>query len=107
MFSWLTAILLFLVYIVVEVIYTYHTIWTARLRPIGAAITSGILYGTVAFGTINYIDQPWYILPILLGASIGTYLATLREKTKRNKRKRKRRKKYGLNRKADNTNQAA
>jgi hypothetical protein len=43
------------------------------------------MYVISAIGIIKYTDNPWYLLPVALGASFGTYFFIKNEKKKKSK----------------------
>jgi hypothetical protein len=74
-FSWLTAIMIFVVYIFIDILYTLYIIYVGERSAIKAACTTSAIYVLIAFGVVNYSKNPWYILPLASGAFLGTYLA--------------------------------
>lgn len=64
-------------------------IWVFYIRRVNqgkafqAALTSPLLLLLGAFIVINYMENKWYLLPTLLGAFVGTFLATKFDSEKR------------------------
>ncbi len=81
-FNPLLALGIFLAYIVVDVLYVYYTLYVTRLRPVAAANTSVIIYLIAIFGIINYVQNYLYVMPISIGAWIGTYMTVEGERRK-------------------------
>lgn len=73
-FSWSTALLILLVYIVVDMLYAYYIIQVEQRNPIKAAVVSSVLYSLLAFGVVSYSRNILYLFPLATGAFIGTYL---------------------------------
>lgn len=73
-FSWATAALILLVYIVVDMLYAYYIIQVEQRNPLMAAAVSSVLYSLLAFGVVSYSKNILYLFPLATGAFIGTYL---------------------------------
>jgi len=83
-FDWLVAISIFLVYTVIDGMYAIYTLAVAEKKVLRAANVGSIMYILISVGTIVYVDNFIYIIPLTLGAWVGTYL-TLTFETKRKK----------------------
>ena len=73
-FSWSTALLILLVYIVVDMLYAYYIIQVEQRNHITASVVSSVLYSLLAFGVVSYSRNILYLFPLATGAFIGTYL---------------------------------
>lgn len=73
-FSWVTAGLILIVYIVVDMLYAYYIIQVEQRNPMKAAIVSSVLYSLLAYGVVSYSRNILYLFPLATGAFIGTYL---------------------------------
>ena len=73
-FSWPTAALILLVYIVVDMLYAYYIIQVEQRQALKAAAVSAVLYSLLAFGVVSYSRNILYLFPLATGAFIGTYL---------------------------------
>jgi peptidoglycan biosynthesis protein MviN/MurJ (putative lipid II flippase) len=73
-FSWTTAGLILIVYILVDMLYAYYIIQVEQRNPMKAAIVSSILYSLLAYGVVSYSRNLLYLFPLATGAFIGTYL---------------------------------
>lgn len=73
-FSWTTAALILLVYIVVDMLYAYYIILVEKREPVRAACVSAVLYSLLAFGVVSYSKNILYLFPLATGAWIGTFL---------------------------------
>ena len=61
---------------VMDLIWVFYIRRVNQGKAIQAAVTSPILLMLGAFVIINYVENEWYLLPAVLGALIGTFLAT-------------------------------
>jgi uncharacterized membrane protein YfcA len=73
-FRWTTAVVVFLVYVVIDVLYCAYVVEVSRANAMRAATISSILYALLSYGVIQYSHNIWYLVPLVLGAWIGTYL---------------------------------
>jgi uncharacterized MnhB-related membrane protein len=73
-FSWSTAFLILIVYIVVDMLYAYYIIQVEQRNPLRAALVSSVLYSLLAYGVVSYSKNILYLFPLATGAFIGTYL---------------------------------
>ncbi|NDD52631.1 hypothetical protein EBZ39_01920 [bacterium] len=74
-FSWLTALIVFVVYVFFDVLYALYVICVSRRQAISASAISSVLYSLGAYGTMNYLHNPLYLIPLAAGAFLGTYIA--------------------------------
>jgi hypothetical protein len=85
-------VLLFFVSIVYDIFYTKSILHISKLNAVAAANLSMLLYLIMAFGIINYVKHFINIVPIILGAWIGTYGILKYEKYIRDKRRKEKQK---------------
>ena len=69
----LTAIAVFLAYIVIDALYALYTHAIANERSALAATTGAIMYVLMAYGIKSVVDSFWYVIPLMAGSWIGTY----------------------------------
>ena len=74
-FSWYTAALVFVVYVVFDILYALYVIFVGQKRAIAASFTGSLLYSLGAVGVMSYTHNILYIIPLSLGAFVGTYIA--------------------------------
>ncbi len=74
-FSWYTAGLVFVVYVVFDILYALYVLCVSRRQSLAAAGISSVLYSLGAFGVMNYLHNAWYLIPLACGAFLGTYIA--------------------------------
>jgi hypothetical protein len=74
-FSWYTAALVFIVYVVFDVLYALYVIFVGQKRAFAASITGSMLYSLGAVGVMSYTHNALYLIPLSLGAFVGTYIA--------------------------------
>lgn len=85
MFSWAIAFLVFLLYFSLDGMYVYYTIQMTQLNSLKAACAAVVIYALGTTGVLIYTTNPLYIIFILLGAFLGTFLVVEYEKWKKNK----------------------
>ena len=81
-FSWEIAIVLFVMYVIIDFVYAAYILAVNRLQPYNAATYSSILYVMLAYGVINYSHNHWYLIPIGMGAWVGSFVLVISEKIK-------------------------
>lgn len=74
-FSWMTALTVFVVYVVFDILYALYVLCVSRKQAVAASGISAVLYSLGAYGVRSYMDNPWYVLPLGIGAFVGTYIA--------------------------------
>jgi uncharacterized membrane protein YfcA len=74
-FSWITAFTVFVVYVFFDILYALYVLCVSRRQAVAASLISSVLYSLGAYGVMNYLHNPWYLVPLALGAFIGTYIA--------------------------------
>jgi len=74
-FSWLTALTVFVVYVFFDILYALYVICVSKRQAVAASAISSVLYSLGAYGVMNYLHNTWYLIPLALGAFIGTYVA--------------------------------
>lgn len=73
-FSWLTATAVFVTYVVIDVLYAMYVLSVGRHQPLRAAAISSLLYTLLAWGVLTYSANAIYLVPLALGAFVGTYV---------------------------------
>jgi len=76
----LTSLLLFVAYFVYDLLYAKWTEYVVTKRPYLAAHASVGIYLIGSWGIILYVANPWLLIPIILGAWLGTYVAVKRSR---------------------------
>lgn len=74
MFSWFTFFLVFSAYFLVDVLYAYYTVKVVQGKPFLSASAAAGIASFSAFGVLSYIENPWYVVAIVLGSYAGTYI---------------------------------
>ena len=74
-FNWWIALALFATYIVIDYLYAVYYIYVGKRQALKAAFSAAALYGLLSYGVIAYTQNPWYILSIISGSFVGTYVA--------------------------------
>jgi hypothetical protein len=70
-----TATWLFGVFFLSDFINAVYVIFTSQGLAVLASITSAALTGLAYVGVHKFLRQPWYIVPIVLGALVGTFVS--------------------------------
>jgi len=72
----LTAVIVFLSYYLLDVIYVVFVRNVGLGNAVTAANCSVIIYLLAAIGITNYVENPLYLIPMCLGAWVGTWSAS-------------------------------
>jgi len=73
-FSWATAALIFVTYILIDILYAWYIIAVGKRQEVQAAVASSLLYSLAAYGVITYSRNVAYIAFLAAGAFLGTYI---------------------------------
>jgi hypothetical protein len=73
-FDPVTAVTIFFVYVVIDMLYAWYIIAVNKRQPVIAAMMTSGIYTLAALGVMTYSRNPVYILPLATGAFLGTYL---------------------------------
>lgn len=82
-FSYFSALGFFVFYLFVEILDSSLTFSLTQHKSIRSAIVTFILYTTLAIEVAAIITNYLYVIPIALGAALGSYLTVEYEKKKR------------------------
>lgn len=74
-FNWIMAVAVFIAYAVNDALYVYYTLHVVNLNPKKSAVSSVMIHALIAFGVLSYVNNPLYIIPLLIGAFCGTYFS--------------------------------
>ena len=74
-FSWWIAIALLLGFIAYDFLYAIYYIFVSKKMAFMAANTACALYLIGSVSTIAYLGNLFYLIPIILGSYIGTFVA--------------------------------
>lgn len=74
-FSWFMAAIVFVVYVVFDILYALYVLCVSRKKVLAASFISSALYSLGAYGVMSYLHNPWYLIPLACGAFAGTYIA--------------------------------
>jgi hypothetical protein len=74
-FSWITALTVFGVYVVFDILYALYVLCVSRKQAFNASAISSVMYSLSAFGVMTYLHNPAYLLAVGAGAFVGTYIA--------------------------------
>lgn len=73
-FNWVTAGMVFAVYVVVDIVYALYVLSVSRGHPLSAACYGSAIYTLGAYGVLTYSENPLYLVPLAAGAFLGTFL---------------------------------
>jgi hypothetical protein len=76
------AVLLFAVAVLVDFLWVFYTLAITKHQAFRAASFGVMIYASSAFGTFTFVHRPLYMVPLLVGSFIGTFLS-IRLKTAR------------------------
>lgn len=82
-FNIFIAIGLFVFYLIIEILDSSLTFSLVQHKSMRSAIVTFILYFTLAVEIVAIISNYLYIIPVALGAALGSYLTVEYEKKKR------------------------
>jgi hypothetical protein len=78
--SWGLAIIVFFSYLLIDALNAIYTDAVARQKPLKASNTGAIMYILLALGVISYTQNFLYLIPVVLGSWVGTYIVVSRHK---------------------------
>ena len=82
-----------LLYFALDALYSKYVISIGKLKPLSASNYSAILILLTGLATSEYVQNLWYLVPMCIGAWLGSFISVDIERKKRNLRA-KTRKKY-------------
>ncbi len=82
-FNFIAAGGFFIFYLVVEILDSSLTFSLTQHKSLRSAVVTFILYTTLAVEIVAIISNYLYIVPVALGAALGSYLTVEYEKKKR------------------------
>jgi len=66
---------LFVLFLVSDSVYALYIILTSSKQPFWAALANLVVLALGFYGYHKFQRQPWYVIPMLLGGTLGTYLS--------------------------------
>lgn len=82
-FNVFVAVGLFVFYLVVEMLDSSLTFSLTQHKSVRSAVVTFILYITIAVEVVAIISNYLYIIPVAIGAALGSYIVVEYEKKKR------------------------
>jgi len=79
-FSFLYAVMLFLVAMLLDAVYAIYTFSLTKHKTMLAGTMSIFVYLLGAIGVVSYVHQKLYLIPLCLGAFLGTIIVVEYEK---------------------------
>ncbi len=77
------ATLIFVAYIIIDALFVSYTYLVVKKDPAMAATVGAGMYFLMAFGVINYVNNFLYVIPLVAGSWLGTYLVVRYERDKK------------------------
>lgn len=77
-FNFKIAAVVFFVYLLVDAMFAHYTLAVTKNKPIAAANVGSMMYFFIAIGVLNYVQNYLYVIPLVLGSWIGTYVVVKR-----------------------------
>ncbi len=68
------ALVVFFAYLLIDAMYAYYTLAVTKKKPVTSASIGALMHFLIAFGILNYIQNYLYVVPLVLGSWLGTYL---------------------------------
>ena len=72
-FNFGIAAALFGVYFLLDAINSYFTIKAVQMSPGPAACAGCTMHFFVALGVLSYVNNFWYLIPMMMGSWLGIY----------------------------------
>jgi hypothetical protein len=82
-FEYKTALLIFIVYIFIDMLYAYYIISVEKRHAFRAAVATSLIYSLLAYGVVSYSKNIWYLIPLASGAFVGTFIMVWYKKNKK------------------------
>jgi hypothetical protein len=86
-FNWLGAIGLFFAALVLDAVFALYTVAVVKSKALTAASMSFLTYLLSAVGILSFVNDKWYVLPLGLGAFVGSYIVVKYEANKKDRKK--------------------
>lgn len=77
-FDFKVAGIVFVAYLLVDAMFAYYTLAVTKNRPVAAANVGSMMYFFIAIGVLNYVQNYLYLIPLVLGSWVGTYVIVKR-----------------------------
>lgn len=73
-FNFLIAGVILIAYVCIDGMYAYYTLAVTKKKPVLSATVGAFMHFLIALGVLSYIQNYLYIIPIMIGSWIGTYI---------------------------------
>jgi len=81
-FNWVTATTIFVGYCALDWLYTIYIFAIAERRKLLAANIGAGIYTLSAYGVVHYVADWRYVVPMIAGGWLGTYLSVWHQQWK-------------------------
>lgn len=85
-FNWYAAVGLFFASSLLDGLFALYTVAIVDTNAARAASLSVVMYGLEALGVVNYVNNKWYLIPLIMGAFVGSYVVVKREAAKKDQK---------------------
>ena len=79
-FSYVQALIVFISYIFIDMLYASYILAVNKKLAFRAAFISAVMYSLLSYGVISYSENKLYLIPLIMGSFIGTYIVVKKEK---------------------------
>ena len=80
-FSYLTALIIFFTYVIIDMLYAAYIIAVNNRHALSASLCTATIYSLLAFGVVSYSANIYYLIPLASGAFVGTFVVVRFKKT--------------------------
>ena len=88
-FNIFLALGLFVAASFLDAVFALYTVAVVNLKPYRAASLSFLTYMLEAVGVVNYVKNKWYLIPLALGAYVGSFIIVKWEADKKIRQEKK------------------
>lgn len=73
MFDIKTALLIFVTYFILDMLYAYYILCVENKLKFMSSLMAGLVTSLAAFGVVSFSKNMFYVVPLFCGAFFGTY----------------------------------
>ena len=84
-FNYLYAVALFFLAMILDAVYAIYTFALTKHQTSLAGLMSGLVYVLGGIGVVSYVSNKLYLIPLALGAFVGTIIVVEYEKRNNSK----------------------
>lgn len=76
-------LLVFAAYFLIDVLYAGYTLAVVERRPFLSANLAALIYLLLAVGILNFTENATYLVPMVVGSWLGTYVTVVWQRRKK------------------------